>query len=207
MKNFRKIIEEHVARNIKIYTILVILFFIGLITGIIMVNTLDVSEKAEISAYINDFIGKLKSGTSLDYLLLLKNSFVNNFIIVFILWFMSMVVIGIPVVYGTIAYKGFCIGYTISAAVITLGTGKALLFTLTAMLLNNIILLPSIFLGATSGINLYHSILKDRGKENIKLEIIRHTIMSIIIVAITLLASIVETYVSSNLLISISKYL
>ena len=145
MKNFRKIIEEHVARNIKIYTILVILFLIGLITGIIMVNTLDVSEKAEISAYINDFIGKLKSGTSLDYLLLLKNSFVNNFIIVFILWFMSMVVIGIPVVYGTIAYKGFCIGYTISAAVITLGTGKALLFTLTAMLLNNIILLPSIF--------------------------------------------------------------
>ncbi len=207
MKNFKKVIQEHITRNIKIYTILIIIFLLGLIIGIIIVNNSGYSQKAEINEYINTFINDLKNGAKLDYFKLLKTSFGNNFFTVLILWFMSSTVIGIPIVYGEIGYKGFCLGYTISSVVATLGTGKGILFVITSMLLHNIIFIPCLLLLAVSGINLYKSIIKDRRKENIKIEIIRHTVFSLIILAVMLFASLIETYISSNLLISIAKYL
>ena len=207
MKNFKKTIKEHVARNIRIYTILIIIFFVGLIIGIVVVNNSNETQRAEISEYINTFINDLKNGAKLDYFKLLKTSFGNNLITVIILWFMSSTVIGIPIVYGEIGYKGFCLGYTISSVVATLGTGKGILFVLTSMLLHNIIFIPCLLLRAVSGINLYKSIIKDRRKENIKIEIIRHTIFSLIMLVVLLISSFVETYISSNLLISIVKYL
>lgn len=207
MKNLKKTIKEHVARNIRIYTILIIIFFIGLIIGIVVVNNSNETQRTEISEYINTFINDLKKGAKLDYFKLLKTSFGNNLITVIILWFMSSTVIGIPIVYGEIGYKGFCLGYTISSVVATLGTGKGILFVLTSMLLHNIIFIPCLLLLAVSGINLYKSIIKDRRKENIKIEIIRHTIFSLIMLVVLLISSFVETYISSNLLISIVKYL
>ena len=175
--------------------------------GIIIVNNSNEVQKTELNNYITGFITELKNGSKLDYFKLLQTSFFNNFLTVIILWFMSSTVIGIPLVYGEIGYKGFCLGYTISSVVAALGTGKGILFVVTSMLLHNIIFIPSILLLSVSGINLYKSIIKDRRKENIKIEIIRHTIFSLIILVILLLASLIETYVSSNLLISIIKYL
>ena len=207
MKNLKKVIQENIAKNIKIYTILVIIFILGLIIGIIVVNNAQDAQKAEINDYINTFINDLKNGAKIDYFKLLKTSFENNFFTVLILWFMSSTVIGIPIVYGEIGYKGFCLGYTISSVVATLGTGKGILFVITSMLLHNIIFIPCLLLLAVSGINLYKSIIRDRRKENIKIEIIRHTIFSLIILAVLMIASLIETYISSNLLISIVKYL
>ena len=207
MKNFKKIIEEHIIKNIRAYIILTIIFLVGIIIGIIVVNNSNADNKNEINSYINNFITELKNGTKLNYGELLKTSFKNNFITVLIIWFMSSTVIGIPIVYGVIAYKGFALGYTISSVVSTLGTGKAILFVTSSMLLHNIIFIPSILLLSVSGINLYKSIIKDKRKENIKIEIIRHTIFSLIILVVLLVASLIETYISSNLSISIVKYL
>ena len=139
MKNLKKVIQENIAKNIKIYTILVIIFMLGLIIGIVVVNNAQDAQKAEINDYINTFINDLKNGAKIDYFKLLKTSFGNNFFTVLILWFMSSTVIGIPIVYGEIGYKGFCLGYTISSVVATLGTGKGILFVITSMLLHNII--------------------------------------------------------------------
>lgn len=206
MDNLRRRIEENITNNIKTYSIILIIFLLGLITGIIVINNLEDSQ-GEINTYINTFITDMKNGAQIDYFKLLKTSFANNFITVLILWFMSSTVIGIPIVYGEIGYKGFCLGYTISAIVKILGTGKGIVFVITSMLLNNIIFIPSIFILAVSGINLYKSIIKDRRKENIKIEIIRHTILSLLILLALAIASLIETYISSNLLISIIKYL
>ena len=67
------------------------------------------------------------------------------------------------------------------------------------MLLQNIIFIPVLFALAISGIRLYKSIMKDRGKENIKLEILRHTIFSAMLAVAMIVASFVETYASTNI--------
>ena len=207
MRNIKKVIEEHITRNVKTYFILIIIFLLGLIIGLIVVNNSSPEQETEITNYINNFVTELKSGSKLDYFKLLKSSFANNLFLVIILWFMSSTVIGIPIVYGMIGYKGFCMGYTISSVVLTLGTGKGIAFVLSSMLIHNIILIPCMLAVAVSGINLYKSIIKDRRKENIKIEIIRHTVFCLIMLAMMAVGSLVETYISSNLLISIVNYL
>lgn len=207
MRNIKRVIEEHITRNVKIYFILMIIFLLGLIIGLIVVNNSSPEQETEITSYINNFVSELKNGSKLDYFKLLKSSFANNLFLVITLWFMSSTVIGIPIVYGMVGYKGFCMGYTISSVVLSLGTGKGIAFALSSMLIHNIILIPCMLAVATSGINLYKSIIKDRRKENIKIEIIRHTVFCLIMLAIMAVGSLVETYISSNLLISIVNYL
>ncbi len=207
MRNIKKVIEEHITRNIRTYFILIIIFLLGLIIGLIVVNNSSEEQETEITNYINTFITELKNGSKLDYFKLLKSSFGNNLFLVIILWFMSLAVIGIPAVYGMVGYKGFCMGYTISSVVMTLGTGKGIVFVLSSMLVHNIILIPCMLAVAVSGINLYKSIIKDRKKENIKIEIIRHTLFCLIMLVVMAVGSLIETYISSNLLVSVVSYL
>lgn len=207
MRNIKKVIEEHITRNIRTYFILIIIFLLGLIIGLIVVNNSSEEQETEITNYINTFITELKNGSKLDYFKLLKSSFGNNLFLVIILWFMSLAVIGIPAVYGMVGYKGFCMGYTISSVVMTLGTGKGMVFVLSSMLVHNIILIPCMLAVAVSGINLYKSIIKDRKKENIKIEIIRHTLFCLIMLVVMAVGSLIETYISSNLLVSVVSYL
>mgnify|MGYP001719959996 len=53
---------------------------------------------------------------------------------------------------------------------------------------------------AVSSVNLYKVIVKDKRRENIKVEIARHTIFSVIILILLIASSFVETYLSNTLL-------
>lgn len=70
-----------------------------------------------------------------------------------------------------------------------MGMSKGLLFILASLLLQSFLLVPAILGLAVSGFKLYQSIVKDNRKENIKLEIARHTIFSIIMLIVLLVAS------------------
>ena len=85
---------------------------------------------------------------------------------------------------------------------LALGTLKGTLFTILSLLLQNIISIPCILALAVSGMKLYKSIIKDKRKENIKIEILRHTVFSLFITGILVIASVVEVYISSSLVSS-----
>lgn len=207
----RKIILDtiirHIENNKKQYLIVGILFLIGLIIGVSFFNNSDIESKQNISKYITNFIEQLKSNYEIDKINLLKDSIVNYLIIALIIWFMGSTVIGIPIVYFVIAIKGFSLGYTISCIICALGTTKGTLFSITSLFAQNIIIIPSIFALAISGIKLYKSIMKDKRKENIKLEIARHTIFSLFMVLLLIVSSFIEVYISSNLLSLSVKFL
>ena len=109
-------------------------------------------------------------------------------------------------VFGIVIYRGFCLGYTISACVTIMGIGKGITFVLISMLLQNIIFIPAILALAVSGFKLYKSIVKDNRKENVKLEILRHTIFSLVMLGVLIVSSLVEILISTNLLKLFAKY-
>ena len=113
---------------------------------------------------------------------------------------MGCTIIGIPIVYILITFKGFSLGYTISSIIFTLGTGKGILFSIITLLLQNLITIPAILALAVSGMKLYQSMMKDKRKENIKVEMIRHTIFSVFIAFILMISAFVEVYLSNSLL-------
>ena len=204
---FKAIVKQHIKDNIKIYLFTACILLIGITLGVIFINNLQESQSQEIQNYINEFTTSLKNGSSIDNGKLLQNSIINNLVLVLVMWFAGSTVIGIPIVLGIVVYRGFCLGYTVSALIAILGMGKGILFFTSYMLLQNIILIPCILALAVSGIKLYKSILKDKRKENIKLEIVRHTLFSIVVLGFLVIASLIETYISSNLFTLCVQYL
>ena len=171
------------------------------------INNSDEAQKNGVSEYINNFVTTLKNNNSIDKNELINVSFKRNILMGIILWFIGSTIIGLPLIYFFVLYKGLCIGYTISGAIIALGTGKGVCFCIGSILFHNIIFIPALFFIAVSSTKLCYAIMKNRTKENIKLEIIRHSILSIIAVLFFMLSSLIEVYISTNLLTFITKYI
>ena len=210
MKNtrikMRDTIKQHIINNRKEYVIISLLFIIGIFLGVLFVNNVQEAKKIEITSYFNNFVEKLKSVENLEFNELLKTSIWQNTVLALTIWFFGTTVIGIPVVFGIVMYRGFCLGYTIATCISIMGIPKGLIFIFISILLQNIILIPAILALAVSGFKLYKPIVKDNRKENIKLEIARHTIFSIIMLLIMFVSSLIEIFVSTNLLKSLIKY-
>ena len=198
--NIKEFVLRHIYENFKLYLIVIIIFVIGIVAGVIFINNTTGDQATEIQNYITEFINLLKQDYHIDTGLLLKKSLSDNFILIIIMWLLGSTVIGIPIVMGIVLFRGFCIGYSVSAIIATLGVQKGILFFTTTMLLHNLIFIPVIICMTISCIKLYKSIMKDKRRENIKIEIIRHTLVSIILSLLLIVASLVESYVSTNLL-------
>ena len=199
-------IVNHVINNKKEYILVTLLFLVGIFLGVMFINNSEESQLTEITNYMQQFIEKLKNTQSLETSTLLKKTIMQNIILAITLWFFGTTVIGIPIVFGIIMYKGFCLGYTIATVIATLGTGKGIIFILIALILQNIILIPAILAIGVSGFKLYKSIVKDRNKENIKVEVLRHTIFSVIMLCFLCISAMVEILISTNILKNFIKY-
>lgn len=157
------------------------------------------NEQEEISTYINSFVEGTKSEAEVDYTKLFLSSVKNNLTLAVCLWFAGLTVIGIFFVYGLVCFRGFSLGFSISSIIATLGIKNGSIFIFSSMLLQNIIFIPTLFALAISGIRLYKSIMKERTRENIKLEILRHTIFSAMLTVLLVLSALIETYVSTKI--------
>lgn len=198
------IIKEEIINNIKSYILVAILFIVGLFLGVMFINQTENQEN--VIQYINTYIDEIKMLENKSTITQLKEDIRSNIFLTFLLWFAGTTIVGIPIVFGIIMIRGFCLGYTISACVITLGKAKGLMFIILTVLLQNLILIPALLFLGVSSIKLYKSIIKDRRKENIKISILKHSIISIIILIILIIASLIKIEISYNLILLFAKY-
>ena len=197
-------IKENIQNNLKAYIVICVIFAVGIFLGVMIVNQTE--DKSQIENYINTYIDETKLIENGDYLHELQNDIKDNIMLVFSLWFAGTTIIGIPIVFGIILFRGFCLGYTIASCVFVLGRLKGIMFILMTIFLQNIIFIPAIIMLGVSSIKLYTSIIKDRRKENIKLSIIKHCIISIIILLALIVSSIIKVEISYRMVVNLIKY-
>lgn len=142
--NIRNTIYQHVSNNKKEYILVTLIFLIGIFLGVMFINNTQEAQISEITSYINNFMDKLKNTEELNNIELLKTTVIENIILAVALWFFGTTVIGIPIVFGIILYRGFCLGYTIASIIVVMGVGKGILFIFVSLLLQNIIFIPAI---------------------------------------------------------------
>lgn len=200
------ILKNYISNNYKEYILVGLLFIIGLFVGVLLINNCKDEQISEITTYIKDFITNFKQIENIDKSALIINSAKNNIFLALIIWAAGTTVIGLPIVFIAICYRGMALGYTIAAITCTLGTFKGIMFSLISIFLQNILFIPAVLSLGVSSIKLYKSIIKDKRRENIKVEIIRHTALSIIMLIVLIVSSVVENVISISLLKNFIKY-
>ena len=183
---------------------IVLVFLIGIIIGMIFINHTSNDEILKITSYINDLKENIKTGNINSFSCLIE-SLKQNCIIVLLIWVLGSTIIGSFFIYFVILYKGFSIGYTVSAIIASLGIRRGSVFVFSFLFMQNIILLPALFILAKSGLKVYIRIMKNH--VDIKTELIRHLIIMLIVLIISVVSSIVEVYISTNLLIFLKNFI
>lgn len=205
-RNKFKFVKEYFLSNIKEYCVVGIMFLIGIFVGVMFINNCKPEQQMEVANYINTYIHDLKNIENINYMSLTTIAIQKNIILSILLWFAGTTIIGIPIVWGIILFRGGCLGFSITACINTLGLGKGLGFVLATMFIQNIIFIPSIITMGVSSLNLYKTIVKDKRKDVIKPAIIKHTILSLIMLVFLIIAAIVEINVSCKILQNFIKY-
>ena len=104
------------------------------------------NENQEINSYITNLISNIKTAQNINKNELLFLSIIENIKTILIIWFLGCTIVGGVFIYFSIIYKGFTIGYTISAMIAVLSVKKGITIALISLLLQNIIFLPAFFL-------------------------------------------------------------
>lgn len=205
MKKSRKLFISHLSKYKKEYTLIAIFVAIGFILGVIYIQKGSESELTSINSYIQTLISNIKNAEGINKALLLLESLKNNCIFIILIWFLGCTIIGSFFIYLACLYKGFSLGYTVAAIFASSGIKTGIIFVLSTMILQNIILFMAIFLIANSGIQSYVNI--KRNIVNLKVELFRHLLIMLISLVLSVIASFIEVYISTNFLIFLKDFL
>ena len=177
-----------------IYISIFVVFILGIIIGDFILLNISEENKKEIKIFIMNAVKESKEN-GINELSVFKNSIVSNVKFVSILYFLGCSIIASFCIYIAILYKGFLIGYTSMAFIITYGVKESIKYLLLVIILHNVVYLPFVFLLATSGIRMYKEIM--RKASNLRLELLRHSIIMLFCLVFCIVSSGIESYFST----------
>jgi len=155
LKKIHKLNFNKIKINKKLLIFLLTISIIAFISGILLAILLNKDDKTSILSSINEYINLCNSKLSYSYL---KNSFINCFIFIIIIYLLGFSIIGIPIIILLIFYKVFSFSFSIGTFLINYKF-KGLLFTF-AYIPHNIIYLISLILLSIYSINLSIKLVK-----------------------------------------------
>lgn len=196
----------YLKENKKYFLILVSVFLFSMIVGIYFVNHANELQINEIYNYVSSLKENIKSSDSINRTAILMKSLKHNIGFIILVWFLGCTLLGNFLIYVAIFYKGFSLGYTISAIIASLGIKNGTIFVIASLLLQNLIFLPMIFILSVSGINLYQNIKKNKFG-NLKREFLKHMIILGFSIVVSIICSFIEVYISTNILIFFKNFL
>lgn len=199
----KEIISNEFNKQKKLYIRISIVFFVGIFLGVICINNLDLENSEKLKNY---FVNLQKIIISIDSLKI-KNIFLNSFLVKFkyilVIFILACSVVGSSIIHVLILYKGFSLGYVISAIIKSYGTRRGIAFALSILGIQNIIYIPTIIFFTVYSIN-FCKIIKNRNV-NIKLIILKYLMVLILTLLISIASCYLEVFFSYNIFKKIEK--
>ena len=146
----------------KINFFVIIILFLGVTSGAIFSNIIDLNDRNLVIDKIQLFISNVHSG-EINTLIAFKNSIITNLSYSIIIWILGMTIIGVLFNIFLLYLKGFIFGFSLSAFIITYsykGITLSLLYTVFGQLLNLLVIIILTIYSIMFTTNLLKQILK-----------------------------------------------
>ena len=207
----KKIFVRCVENNIKEIVIITIIIFIGLTLSILYINNLNLDSKDSISSNVENMISYIKEKdeyTNKEKSELFKLLITKNITFLLLIAFLGTSIVGFPIICLLIIYKTFSFGFIMSSVIASIGTRKGIIFNCFSIGVHNIIYIVSVYIITISSIKLMKNIVFDKGEiKELKYEIIKHIMLLIVSVLLTVISSFIEIYISNFLFIMVRQYI
>jgi len=203
----KRFLINHISRNALLYSLIVIVFVLGVAAGSYMVESLDAEQKSELLKYLDMFLTGLEQW-NIEPAVVAQHSVLNNLKIIVFIWFLGLTVIGVPLILLIVFFRGFVMGFTIGF-LIQQKAFQGLLITLLAIVPPNIINLPATIIGSAVAVSFSYWLVRGRSRGEalpIFQQFAAYSFVMIIISTLVALAGFIEAYVSPAFIKLISNF-
>lgn len=196
---FQKNLKAGIRGHSKRYIALGSVFALGIAGGTFAIKGLSASQFTELNNYINGFL-QLAQNESFNNTELFAISLKENVKFIFLLWLSGITVIGIPFIYLLVSARGFVIGFSSGLFIKCLGV-KGSLFAIASIFPSEFITVPCFIILAANGLFFSFNIIRSRSfkdtlHRNIKTELVRYSLLTVLLGFIVAAGCFIDSYVS-----------
>jgi len=206
MNKFNKI-KRIIFPSKKINIFVLIILFLGVTTGAIFANIIDLNDQKLVIEKIELFISNIDN-RNLNSIIIFKNSIITNLSYSLIIWILGLTIIGIIFNIFLLYIKGFIFGFSLSTFIITYsykGIILSFLYTIFGQLLNLIVIMILTIYSIMFTINFIKQIIKSKQNINIPKQFKNYSIILLMTLIINIISSISETFLFPSLIKLIIK--
>lgn len=196
--------------NISIFVFILVLFFMGIIFGAIIVNSLTLTQKEDLFYYLSQFFGELKQGKIAASSDMLMYSIKENTKSILLMWILGISIVGMPIIVILLFLKGIVIGFTVGFLVNQTGW-QGFMLACVSVLPQNIILVPVTILIASSAVVISIKMIKRQflktNRERLRPFFMQYIMVLGISLACIVLAGLLEAFLSPSLMKLVIDYI
>ncbi|WP_080845357.1 stage II sporulation protein M [Cytobacillus gottheilii] len=147
-KMYQNVAATHFREHSSIYLFVIVLFFMGVIFGAIVVNSLSFTQKEDLFYYLSQFFGQVSTEEVASSNDLFKQSLLHNAKYIGLIWLLGISIIGLPVILIMLFIKGMVVGFTVGFLVNQMAWDGFLL-SFVSILPQNLVIIPVFIIAAT----------------------------------------------------------
>ena len=191
--NMRRYVRDHLS----LYVFVSVLFLMGVVFGAMLVNSLSIEQKLELSRFLGSYMHAMEQGFDGPQL-----SLAVHVKWIALIGLFGLTVIGIPFVLVLDFLKGVLIGFTVGYMVGEMAW-KGLMFALVAIAPQNVMIIPLVIVASVSALSLSIMMVRHRfNRQTMKLpqQFAAYTLKILALITIAFGVSMYEVYVSPVLI-------
>jgi len=191
------------------YFIISFVFILGIIAGAISIKIIGPEKNSDIMLFLNSLFKAIENNR-LDSISILKQSLIDNFKAVLIIWISGLIYLGVIVSPAVMLFRGFALGFSVGFFVYEYGL-KGFLFSVLGIFPQNLITIPGIISIASVSMSYSLSSVKRRKimiKNNRKFpHMVDYSLMTMAFSSLILIGSVIEAYIAPIFLRLLTDYL
>jgi stage II sporulation protein M len=195
INQLRRIIREYFGDRLFLLALVAILFFMGIVFGLLAVGVLAADQKEILVNFIQQSFHTKINFQNHAYT---RQTIVANIQTVFFLFFMGISVIGVPLALLLIFTRGFILGFSLGFLFQNMGF-RGFILAITGVLPHNLLMIPALFLMVVAVIDCAAALTKIRfTRKPVSLgpELVKCAIITSIVLVFMICAGLVQGYIS-----------
>lgn len=200
-------IKDIIFPNKKLNIFIISILFLGIITGAIFANIINLNDKTLVIDKIKLFIENINTN-KIDSIIALKNSLTINTIYITLIWILGMTFIGFIITIILLFTKSFILGFSLASFILTYnykGIILSTIYLIFGQLLNIFTIIILSIYSIMFGIKLFKIIIKKDNNQNTLKQFKNYTIIFIITIIISIISSLSESFFLPSLIKLIIK--